>query len=392
VGRSQTDGTKPIRTSGCKQAAICNHPTVPLSESAKAKQGIHQKVLRPSYSASQFGLETVQIIVGWFTSCQTDMYINTMASDLNYVLITNCSATKKLGTSQVLRASALRSGSMGNVVREWNSLVRKGRNWSRARDLYRGSGASAARKAAEESGASWYVVSAGIGLVHSSRRVPVYDLSISPGDGRSYVLDKVNNGAVPAPEEWWQALSGVAGGVPHPIRRLVKRRKDALIVVALSHPYLQMVAPDLTGLSEKDINRVRIITLHRNAVPEELRHAVMPYDSRLNGKKSPFRGPMSSFVQRAARHFLKIASRDACEVPARVHAGRVRKALSHLSKPRQIHRRQVSDATLSRMVRRIQSEGANSSHAGLRRLRDEFHVACGQSRFSSAWKRMSQLQ
>lgn len=315
-----------------------------------------------------------------------------MASDLNLVLITNCSATKKLGTDQVLRASALRSGSMGNVVREWNSLVSKGRHWSRARDLYRGSGVSAARKAAQESGASWYVVSAGFGLVHSSRRVPVYDLSISPSGGRSYVLGKVSNRAMPAPEEWWQALGEMRGGVRHPIRRLVKRRKDALIVVALSRPYLQMVVPDLAGIREKDIKRVRIITLHTNTLPKELEHTVMPYDSRLNGKKSPFPGPMSSFVQRAARHFLKIASRDTSEVSTRVHAGRVRKALGHLRKPNHIHRRQVSDATLSRMARKIRSEGATSSNAGLRRLRDEFHIACEQSRFASAWKRMSQLR
>jgi hypothetical protein len=315
-----------------------------------------------------------------------------MASDLNLVLVTNCSATKKLGTNQVLRASSLRSGSMRDVAREWNSLVRNGRKASRARDLYGGSGIGAARKAADESGASWYVVSAGIGLVHSSRRVPVYDLSISPGGGRSNVLDKVGNRKTPAPEEWWQAICELRGGVLHPIRRLVKRRKDALIVVALSRPYLQMVVPDLVGISENDINRVRIITLHTNSLPKELRQMVMPYDSRLNGKKSPFPGPMSSFVQRAARHFLKIASRDLTEVSPRVHAGRVRKALGHLRKPKKIHRRQVNDATLSRMVRKIRSEGANSSNAGLRRLRDKFRVACEQSRFASAWKLISQLQ
>lgn len=315
-----------------------------------------------------------------------------MASDLNFILITNCSAAKKLRTNQVLRASALRSGSIVNVARAWNSLVRKGRIRPRARDLYGGSGVSAARKAAEESGASWYFVSAGVGLVHSSRRVPVYDLSISPSGGRSYVLGKVKNGGKPAPEDWWQELGKYRGGVLHPIRRLVKRRKEALIVVALSRPYLQMVMPDIAGIRKKDIERVRIVTLHANTLPEELRQAAMPYDSRLNGKKSPFPGPMSSFVQRAARHFLKIVSRDKSKVSSRMHANRVRKALGRLRRPRQVHRRRVDEATLLRLVKKIRSEGTNSSSAGLRQLRDKSRIACEQSRFASAWKRMSQPQ
>jgi len=254
------------------------------------------------------------------------------------------------------------------------------------RELYRGPSASAGRAAAEESGASWYLTSAGMGLVHSSRRIPSYDLTIARSGQNSSVLRKIRSGQRDSAQEWWKALTEVRGA-PYPIRRLIKRRKDALIVLAVSTPYLQMIDRDLIGLSQDDVKRIRIITANKNVVPNQLRTAVMPYDARLNSRDSPVRGPMVSFVQRAAWHFLRIVAAYRGSSSALVDADRVRRALATLRPPIAKRRRRVSDRRLIKLATKMRSEGIASAHMGLRVLRKRFRIACAQSRFARIWQR-----
>lgn len=305
---------------------------------------------------------------------------------MSIILVTNCSASKINDPLPSLRVSALTTGEINNVARSWYARVRRVRRETQARRLYAGTGMAAARAAAMESGASWYVASAGLGLVHTSRQIPSYDLTISRNGGRSYVLKKIRGIKLRAPDEWWKALSR-AKGSSNPLRRLIQRRTDALIVVALSLPYLQMVSDELCALDSDDIARVRIVGLsNAEVLPLRLRRLVMPYDGRLNGSTSPHPGPMSSFAQRAARHFLRLISSRDRDLGSRAHANRVREALAGVSRQRQVRRRRVSDAKLIQLAARLRRRGFTSPGSGLRQLRDEFGIACEQRRFQRLWK------
>jgi hypothetical protein len=305
---------------------------------------------------------------------------------MNIVLITNCSASKNGDPRPSLRVSALNSDEINNVARSWYARLRRVRQKIQARRLYAGPGMAAARAAAAESEASWYVVSAGLGLVHTSRRVPAYDLTISRHGASSYVLKKVQDIELRAPDAWWKALSR-ARGSSSPIRRLIRRRPDALTIIALSRPYLEMVSDELCALDPEKLTRVRIVgPSDAKALPIRLRQLVMPYDARLNGSRSPFPGPMSSFVQRAARHFLQLLSPGDRDLGLRAHKNRVRAALANVSRPRRVSRRRVSDARVIQLAIRLRSRGITSPNSGLRQLRDQHHIACEQARFRRLWK------
>ncbi len=254
-----------------------------------------------------------------------------------------------------------------------------------ARDLYAGPGASAARTASKEAGADWYIASAGLGLVHSSTRVAAYDLSISKRAGRSSVLWKLKKAAQPASVAWWHAMNK-ARGSPYPLKRLIERRNHALFVVALSEPYFQMVSPELCELKPAVLSRVRIVGLRSTSlVPEKLRHLVMPYDDRLNGRNSTHRGTMSNFAQRTAGHFLQVISSRERMLGARSHANCVRSALQRFSRPRSVSRKRINDERVKELITRLQKKGTKNAHLGLGQLRNRYRVACEQGRFYRLW-------
>jgi hypothetical protein len=250
------------------------------------------------------------------------------------------------------------------------------------RHLYRGPGASVASDAAATHGASWYVVSAGLGFVHSSERVPSYDLTIS-GNGASSVLGKIEGRDLKRSDLWWQALMR-AQGKRHPMRQLIRRRRKALFVIALSTPYLQMVQKELSGLAAEDIERIRILSCKPGALPEALRPAHMPYDGRLNGRGSPEPGPMSSFAQRAARHFLGRVLRTRRKSSLINDARSVELALKGVKKPRRLLRERVTDQEIGRLAIKLRAVGVSPS-AALRHLRHNLSIACEQGRFRRIW-------
>lgn len=287
-----------------------------------------------------------------------------------------------------MRATALKKGVISDVARAWCSNVRGSKARVAARDLYTGPNASVARIASKESGASWYVVSAGLGLVHSSARVPAYDLSISGSTGRSSVLQKIKKGRPPVAQAWWRAMNNARSN-PKPLKCLIEKKEDSLVVLALSQPYFHMVSAELCELDTVVLKRVRIVGLQREMeVPERLRHLVMPYDTRLNGRNSKYRGPMRTIALRAARHFLQLIDlRDGAR-GARAHAERVKASLSDLCKPKHSRRSRVDDLHIAKLIARFRKNGTQSMRLGLQQLRREHLIACEDKRFERLWKKV----
>jgi hypothetical protein len=221
-----------------------------------------------------------------------------------------------------------------------------------------------------------YIASAGLGLVSAAHRAPAYSITAARTGPDSVVrLLGLNDAA-----EWWRALT--VG------RRGLAARFDRadIVVVALSTPYLEMLRNELSDLADALLPRLRLITRQNPSdIDPRLHRAWMPYDNRLNGRRSPIPGAESDFTQRALRHFTETVLHGHLRAGAATHAALVADALAPMPRPRRVQRRRLSDGELTAIMRRI---GPNVGAARmLRVLRDEKNIACEQGRCSALYKK-----
>lgn len=252
-----------------------------------------------------------------------------------------------------------------------------------ARRLYAGRAFSIAYDAAKSTGAQLRIVSAGMGLLHPDTPVPSYSLTLSR-EARDCILGRATKNQAFTAQEWWQAIRSQAAGAM-PFARLVAAYPKSLLLLAMNGPYLDMIAAELTTLSESARNRIRIVGLTRAQVlPEELRSCVMPYDSRLNDEEKEMRGTAFDFPSRALVHFTELVKLDRRIEDAKSHARRVRQSLARWTAPELGPRKRIDNEVLRRELVKLKA-GEFSRTAGLRHLRRELGLACEHGRFMAAW-------
>lgn len=297
------------------------------------------------------------------------------------MIVTNCSSRKTVAPVPTLRARSLPRGTAPDLAGEWRARQRTADGRIAARNLYAGRGFSLAADVARSSGSELRIVSAGMGLIRPDTVVAPYSLTLSAGSP-DCVLRRAAPSTPFSAQEWWQAIRSPLPGTS-PFRRLLAARPRSLFVLALTQPYLNMVAAELQGLADQD--RLRVLGLSNpHSLPEHLRGCVMPYDRRLNDVNRPVRGTTFDFPVRALQHFVELVKGDRRIDSASAHARRVRQALAHWEEPVASMRRRIDDAALRREIKKLKSQNLSRS-AGLRHLRQERGIACEQDRFALAW-------
>jgi hypothetical protein len=256
--------------------------------------------------------------------------------------------------------------------------------------LYQGRSFREATRAARLARTSLQIVSAGLGVVDENEEIPAYSLTVSTGS-RDGVSGRVKGKAGFKSDDWWTALVGRWGA--RSLARCVRRSPHTVFVVALSQPYLRMVAQDLLRLRPGELRRVRLIGPRReSAVPERLRELWMPYDARLDGKASSIRGTEADFPQRAAVHFVRLANRKG----GRRSVGQDRKlvegALRAWPRRRPVVRKKLSDVLLRRAVSRALRDSRGRVTLALRILRDKRRIACEENRFRRICRELGRKQ
>ena len=292
-------------------------------------------------------------------------------------VITICSNRKRRLPAAGMSASLLEAGTAEAVAADWARRLAKAPRSLMARELYIGRGFREAEAASEAQGGPFLVVSAGLGLVSADATVPAYGLTLlaSHEDG---ILGKIEADA----SAWWRALSATSPfhGANIPDR--------GLILAALSAPYLDMVAEDWAAWPSDRFARLRIFSKTRpRGAATKLAPAWMPYDDRLDAIGPAHAGTQSDFAQRALRHFattLQVTSGDAA-----AHAATVRAALEGLA-PRELPaRKRMDDDSLMALIAAEWDAVDGRSGAMLRRLRDDLHIACEQSRLKDLFQRVA---
>lgn len=288
------------------------------------------------------------------------------------ILITACTK-KKLGTAQV-SAADIRSSAIEVVGSSWVAALSAVEDLTRAAKLYQGGSHAESRRAAQDSGYPHFIVSAGLGLIAADAEVPHYAASVLAGDDD--ILGKLADGT--NANTWWRWLQDRS-----PFARSLKTiilATHGPCLIALPQAYLEMIREELLALPEQLLDRVRLFSGSR--APAALAHLQMPYDDRLDGPQSPYKGTRSNFAPRALRHFATRILPGNEGQTAGQHAEAVEAALANWSRPVRTSGARKTDAELRAILATHWEAMGGRSTRMLRLLRDELGIACEQGRFA----------
>jgi hypothetical protein len=302
----------------------------------------------------------------------------------NVIVATNCTNRKRVGDGTVTLTAADMSGSLSSVAARWGRAIKTVPRLKQAQDIYMGRAFSEARQVTATLGGALHIISAGLGVVGAAEAIPSYNLTVADGDNS---LKPLLTQLGKRPSDWWMALTKELGP-QRSVRALLEKNADALVLLALPGSYIALIAEDLASLTQRQLNRVRIITSDhgRTLVPEHARQAALPYDERLEG--SSYVGTRTDFPQRALRHFVEALTGHELSIDdARAS---VSAAMDALTKPVIPARERKTDSEILALLRKNWDRFDGASSRLLRYLRDEALVACEQSRFRSLWCHLQQ--
>jgi len=293
------------------------------------------------------------------------------------VVVTNCTQ-RKSGRGGIDLIQLPRMQEVERLAAVWQGLVGQALPVGPAQSLYQGRSIADTAAVAAHLASSWYVVSAGLGLVRSDQPVPAYECTVAAGSELGGRLKQ--SGATTA--DWWNAITAPQ---PHPVSRLIGQFPTLL---ALPSTYLRMIHDDLAAVSAAKARQLRIFTSAAGAqfVPEHLADCVMPYDDRLESV-SNYAGTQSDFAQRALRHFVEAL--EAAALPLEEARASVSEALAHEPRRLRLMGKRMSDEEIRRELTAQWARHAGSSTRLLRYLRHEARISCEQKRFSLLWQSLA---
>jgi len=303
---------------------------------------------------------------------------------MDTIVITTCSNRKRLKPTANLRASALPIGVLNVVAREWLSRIDLATETISAGELYCGRGFREAEITAARFGNKPWIISAGLGLLDYDRQVPAYDLTLSTSSS-DCILKRIEGTVTPS--DWWEEIARQRS-TDHPLLDLIVNNPKALVLIATSSAYTNLIASDLLSLPETDSSRLRIFgPRNLEKVPKQISPLIMPYDARFDGPNSPLPGTRGDFAQRALRHFSEtIAGKSGTLNEPNLHADQVQNCLAPWDVPKQIMRAKKTDAEIVELVANLWSPAQGSASKMLRVLRDQEMIACEQGRFAALYK------
>ena len=293
------------------------------------------------------------------------------------LILTNCTNRKRGTIPHRLCARSLPKSTYKAVSTEWVKRLEETSLRYVADELYCGRAVTETLQAAQSLSAEVVFLSAGLGVVPQTERVPAYNLTSSPGlaDSIGARLDEPYS-----PTQWWQEL-GRARGIRNALARIICDRAPALVLAALPASYLGMVGEELHNLPQKARRTLRIIGPRRaEEVSTELREQWLPYDWRLDNPETGFNGTTADFPHRALRHFAQMTD-NSIALPAREHQRLVETALSQFTPYEQKQGAKVSDDEVLSVIQRLWNKCEGNRARVLRELRAHSGIACEQSRF-----------
>jgi hypothetical protein len=291
-------------------------------------------------------------------------------------LVVACSQRKHTPPPTELRLSSI-NGARDRRIIEWTRRIQKAEaREHRAVDLYGGDHWRAAREAYRlalqySSRAELWVISAGYGLITSSKLIKPYSATFASTSADSVWRGPQDGDRHLCMQDWWLAL-------PHDATLSELLQGDGTIVVAAGSTYLDALAPSLAAAIQKDRmgECVSVISAGSRGngallpVDGRYRRAVGGTDASLNARL------LALLASQASAHRFRRSAMTATLVQMAPSLPAVQRRVGKMLTDEQVMRR------VHAMRRRRPTCSRTQALRDLRRS----GVACEQSRFASIWR------
>lgn len=298
---------------------------------------------------------------------------------MSYLVITNCTGRKSISPSSSLKKSPKISkvSQIQDAANSWAEAIRADVTKIEAQALYQGRTIVDTKSAQEHLNADVYVISAGLGLVNFEDSIPSYELTVNEDSQFSKSLKRFGH----TNQDWWAALNKSLKKTSSPISRLLAKNNYKRILISLPSSYLEMISGDLWSADPRQLKKILIFTSPYGItfIPEQWQLLGLPYDERLEDRKSGYSGTRSDFPQRAMKHFVKEVDMPNEPLPKIIK--QLNAKLAKLKKPVAPNRTKISDPELIKLINKNWKKFDGQTSKLLRFLRDEALVSCEQSRF-----------
>jgi hypothetical protein len=297
---------------------------------------------------------------------------------MRFAVATNCTNRKRFKPIQALQAQHVPRNIATEVADEWVRRVQDAAPVSTAIELYQGRAFAEAKKAANELEADLYVVSAGLGLIHSKRKVPSYTLTVTKPSSDN-ILRRCTD--VTSPELWWKAVN--ASFHARSFSSRIARSAYDRWLIAVPTTYYRMLRDDLARLGDDDLKRVRLFGPRAETASDVvLEKTLIAMDDRLDGPDSDVRGTRSDFAQRAMAFFVQNVLAGTPNGDVASHRKATAQLLSKMAWPKVVPRgASATDVQVCKKLDQFWRRANGQSAKLLRILRDDLAIACEEKRF-----------
>ena len=295
------------------------------------------------------------------------------------LIITPCSDRKFGLTERDLQASSLPKGSIVDVCDSWLSRVRSAEPTDYAGNLYAGRSFKELRSACKLIDGELMIISAGLGIVHQSKKIPNYALTVTKGTKDS-ISERISSGVFSS-DLWWETLKGKSKN-DYDLQKCLHAMDADLILLGLSKPYAKMIYNDLASLPDQIIRKLRVFGVGLESdLPEPLVRNLLEYDQRMNGSDSYLVGTMTDLVARCIYDFCQSLKENSnLGIDVEVDKAFVKKRLDGWRYPSIPKRKNLTDPEIVKFILDNWEVTQGLTHKSLKLLRSEGY-ACEQGRF-----------
>jgi hypothetical protein len=299
-------------------------------------------------------------------------------------VVVTCTHRKRLVAPPRLRVSSIRVKDVLARGRLWVDRVRdEPAPELPASDLYAGDHWQVALSLLYQTHpVHLWVASAGYGLVRLGQQLKPYSATFSPGPDSVLVQGRREQRDAEL-REWWDVITkaNLGHSRPRTLRELAASHPRAILLVALSEPYVRALHDDLVAARTRLHTSAKLLivsagTKHCPGLDENL----LPVDASL---QIAVGGPRLSLNARIARHLVTTSATHRWAISA------IRESLSEVRSASKRHqsRSRLTDAKVIAFIKRVARRDNHVSRSDLlRRLRTQ-GFACEQQRFASLFAR-----
>jgi hypothetical protein len=309
-------------------------------------------------------------------------------ADVNYPrlhVVVTCTHRKRLVVPPRLRLASIKRGGTKARGQEWLARLRaEPAPTLSASDLYAGDHWHVARSLVSQGHpVDLWVASAGYGLLRPSQRLKPYSATFSLGPDSVLVDGRIEQRDA-ARREWWALITraNLGHGPVRTLRELAASDPRAVLLVALSEPYIRALHDDLVAARAQLQGQGRLLiisagTKQCQGLDENLLHVSADLQSALGGSRH-------SLNVRIARYLVAQSAVHRWAMPKADEA--LRGLVQHSHAPARQRPTRVEDAELIAFMNRARrTEPAIPKSRLLRWLRDSGR-SCEQHRFGELFE------